>query len=367
MPTRRVTSGVVVEILLTCALLFVCARVDAAPPRLNLFGGGGQKVEADPNVEYKLADTNGPWLVQVTSFSGPNARQEANNLVFELRSKYRYKAYVYDKVFVNDLAREEKKPKGLYGHKKYRYQKTGQRQEFIVLIGDFQSMDDRDFQATLKAVKTIKPDIFKATSQRSSMSYAEWRGNISSTGNERGPFYMAMGTRNPMTPPENQPGTIDKFLASLNAQRPYSLLSCPGRYTVRVATFTGRIVIRQEEIKEIEAGKRPFSERKVSELELSEKAAVQLCKILRQQGYEAYEFHDYHASYVTVGSFQSVGQELPNGMIERNPGIHAIIEKFKGRPSTAATAQTISFEPVRFGEIECDVQPLIIPVPKVRL
>ncbi len=345
----------------------------AAPPLLNLFGG--KKVEANPNVEYKLADINGPFLIQVTSFSGPNARQDANNLVFELRSKYNYRAYVFEKFFQNDLSKEENKPKGMQGHKNYRYLRTSKRLEYIVMIGDFQSTEDRDFQETLKKVKTIKPDIFQAANQKKAMSFAEWNGkaagannvaNNAANNNQRGPFFLAMGARNPLMPPENQPGTIDKFLASINAQRPYTLLSCPGQYTVRVATFTGRIVIKQDEIREIEAGRKPFSERKVSELELSERAAVQLCKILRQQGYEAYEFHDYHASYVTIGNFQSVGQELPNGMIELNPGIHAIMEKFKGRPSAAATAQTISYEPVRFGEIECDVQPLIIPVPRVR-
>ncbi len=360
---------ILIPVLLLVAVLGI-GSAQAAPPKILSLFGGGKKVEANPNVEYLLADTDGPWLVQVTAFSGPNARQQANNLVFELRSKYNYKAYVYAKVFENDLAKEENKPKGLYSYKKSRYLQTGQRQEYIVLIGDFQSLDDNDFQKTLKAIKTITPDMFNTALPQKTMSFSQWSGKavaVSKTAqNGLGPFFFAMGTRNPMAPPENQEGVIDKFLASINSDSPYTLLSNPGRFTVRVATFTGKIVIRQDEIKEIESGKRPFSTRKKSELELSGKAAVQLCKILRQQGYEAYEFHDYHASYVTIGSFQSVGQELPNKMIELDPNIRAIMEKFKGRPANASGQGTISHEPVRFGGIECDVQPVIIPVPRVR-
>ena len=346
----------------------VSTVVEAAPPAfLNKFTSP-KKVEADPNKEYKLLDTCGPWLVQVTSFSGPNARQDANNLVHELRSKYNYKAYIFDKEFVNDLSQEKDRPRGLATHRNSRYLKTGSRQDFIVLIGDFQSMDDLDFQRTVQEVKKMQPQSYRRGGQQT-MTMTQWQqGGATTSNNARGPFHFsAMGTRNPMMPPENRPGTIDKFLTELNSKRKYSLLNCPGLHTVRVATFTGKIVIRQDEIKEIEENKRKFSDRKVSELELSERAAVKLCEILRQQGYEAYEFHDYHASYVTVGSFNSLGQKRPDGITEINPDIHRIMEHFKGTPARAGVGQnTISHEPKRFGDIECDVQPLVIPVPRPR-
>lgn len=352
--------GICVAALLSAT---VFSAVEAAPPGFLAKLGGQKKVEADPNKEYKLVDTNGPWLIQVTSFSGPNARHEANNLVHELRSKYNYNAYVYDKVFTNDLSQEKEKPRGLISHKKTRYLKTGTRQDFIVLIGDFQSMDDLDFQKALKEIKTMHPESYR---RGGTMSMTQWQqGGVATPNNARGPFHVtAMGTRNPMMPPENQPGTIDKFLTDLNSKRKYSLLTCPGLYTVRVATFTGRTIIRQDEIKEIEEGKRQFSNRKVSELELSERAAVKLCEILRQKGFEAYEFHDYHASYVTVGSFNSVGQPRPDGKTEINPDIYRVMEYFKGTEANNIGQGTISHEPKRFDDIECDVQPLIIPVPR---
>ena len=41
----------------------------------------------------------------------------------------------------------------------------------------------------------------------------------------------------------------------LNKDVPYSLLECPGKYTVQVATFRGNAVIRQNDIQDIEEGR----------------------------------------------------------------------------------------------------------------
>ena len=53
-----------------------------------------------------------------------------------------------------------------------------------------------------------------------------------------------------------------------------------------------------------------------SALEEAGEAAHKLVEVLRNQGYEAYEFHDRGSSIVTVGSFDSVGTPRADGKIE---------------------------------------------------
>jgi hypothetical protein len=322
----------------------------------------GKKIEAVPNKEYRLSETNGPAMILVTTFSGPSGRPEANALVYELRKNFQYKAYIHEQIFEHNLKKEEKLSQSYSGSLKYR--KSSSVPSYAVLVGDFQSFDDRDFQATLKEIKRCQPQCM-TVNRTTSQDYKNWRSNNAAVSG-KGPLYMAFGVTNPLMPPENQQGTVDKLVETMNANSPYSLLKCPRHYTVRIATFTGKIVIKQDEIKEIEAGHRPFADRKTSDLDLAMKAATKMCKILRGQGVEAYEFHDRFASFVTIGSFNSYGQELPNGMIELEPEIAQIMKQFQGKPATHGVQQgiTIAYEPVRIAGLECDVQPQIIKIPR---
>jgi hypothetical protein len=352
-----------VSFFVLTSIVSMRSEIFAGP--LDLIKKWGKNVEADPSKEYRLTELNGPSMILVTTFAGGNGRHEANTLVYELRKNYKYKAYVHEQTFVHDLKKEGKQPQNLYDPyaKPWKYQKTGSLSAYAVLVGDFQSFDDLDYQRTLKEIKQCVPECMR-TNQSNSQDYKIWRSNTAAISG-KGPLYMAFGVLNPMLPPENRQGSIDKLVETLNADLPYSLLKCSRRYTVRIATFTGKIIIRQDEIKEIEAGRKPFSVGKTSELEIAGKAATKLCKLLREQGMEAYEFHDRFASFVTLGSFDTYGQELPNGMIELHPEIAQIMKRFQGKPATHGIQPgTIAHEPVRIAGIECDVQPMIIEVPR---
>ena len=139
-----------------------------------------------------------------------------------------------------------------------------------------------------------------------------------------GPMRHAFITTNPLLPPDYfAPKGIDATVLALNKGVPYSLLDCPGKYTVQVATFKGKVIIKQEEIKAIEEGKQMESE-----LAQAAKKADTLTRALRMKGYEAYQFHDRYASIVTVGGFDSVGTPRPDGQTEINPEIHKIMTTF---------------------------------------
>ncbi|MCR4415145.1 MAG: hypothetical protein NUV77_22215, partial [Thermoguttaceae bacterium] len=64
------------------------------------------RVEADPKKDYTLSEKNGPWMILACSFSAGEdeqsrqaARQQARELVLELRKRYKLPAYMYEKEF----------------------------------------------------------------------------------------------------------------------------------------------------------------------------------------------------------------------------------------------------------------------------
>lgn len=336
-------------------VLFLCCnsmnRVQGAG--LNVFSTS--KVEADPKKEYNLEMTNGPWLIMVHSFSGPDSRDRAQQLVLELRKKYKMNAYVYDKVFQFNLTEGMKESEKRYVQNK-KYIKTA-NEECAVVVGNFQSFDDSEFTKALQTIKSAQPDCLKS---------AKIPGvkQVSSK-TELGPLAYAFGTTNPLLPPNyfSQKGAVDSFVERLNADSPYSLLNNPCKYTVRVATFTGNIRTRKyEEGSIVLKGEEEddFAQSKLADAAMN---ATTLCKALRLKGYDAYEFHDRYSSVVTVGSFNEIGTPGPQG-VEVFPQIAQIFERFKGKYVGATKAGQCGYIPKSIDGIPFDVQPMLVAVPK---
>jgi hypothetical protein len=124
------------------------------------------------------------------------------------------------------------------------------------------------------------------------------------------------------------PKGVEPEIVALNKGVPFSLLDCPGKYTVQVATFRGNAVIKQDEIRDIEEGRKKMGNRLATAAENANK----MTRKLRELGYEAYQFHDRYTSIVTVGSFQSPGTTGPDGQIELAPKIRRTIEVFGPKP-----------------------------------
>ena len=67
----------------------------------------------------------------------------------------------------------------------------------------------------------------------------------------------AFMTTNPLLPREYfVPKGIDKFVVDMNKGVKHSLLDCKGKYTVKVATFTGQnVLLTRKVIEQIEQGR----------------------------------------------------------------------------------------------------------------
>ena len=174
----------------------------------------------------------------------------------------------------------------------------------------------------------------------------------------------AFVSRNPMLPEEFfAPGGVDKFVLEMNKNVEHSLLDCPGKYSVRVATFRGNVVLDQATIKNIKDQRESMESR----LEKAAQNAHDVTMALRKQGVPAFEFHDRHESIVTVGSFDSV--TLPykreDGRQEINPAVHEVLKQYGSVPQELpGGGASPGLQPRRVAGIFLDAQPIPVEVPK---
>lgn len=302
--------------------------------------------EEVPAGDTKLTQDNGPWLIMVASFDGDHAAEEAQALAEELRTRHKLTAYVHDRTF--DHRDGKNAGRGIDGYGaplRTRYQQESAH-EYAVLVGDFQTIDDPAAQRTLKRIKTLPSKVLEGESPDTPME--EVRQFSSSmidkiSGRARGPMWRAFFTRNPLLPLEYfVPTGVDQFVAKMNSGIEYSLLDCPGRYTVQVATFRGKSLLQtsNQQPKEPGAVGWWWGKRDAEPLVEAAENAHLLTEELRKHGYEAYEFHDRMESYVTIGSFDHVGDRLANGQLSPSPEVQQIIQTFGAAYNTPADPLT---------------------------
>jgi hypothetical protein len=244
-----------------------------------------------------------------------------------------------------------------------RYQQAELIKEVAVLVGDYNTVDDPGAQKTLAKIKQMEPDSLREGAQKGDKSPTALQQleqpflPADSEKRIKGPMGHAFIATNPLLPPEFfATKGVDKLVLDMNKDVPYSLLDCKGQYTVRVATFTGAVLLDQKKIDEVEHGKRMESRL----AEAAEKAH-KLTTALRQKGYEAYEFHDRESSIVCVGSFESVGTQGIDGKFNIHPTIQKIMKTF-GPDTTGVAAGEM--KPKSIEGIPFDPQPSPIEVPR---
>lgn len=345
-----------------------------------------RKVEWNQDGDYRLRQDHGPWLIMCASFLGEGGEQQAWDLVRELRQDFNLPAYVYHRQFDYSGTVEGKgwqlTPEGGVVPHKMRHLHLDNFTEIAVLVGDFESIDERKARKTLEKIKTIRPkslhvDESTLTSRRMGVLREIQRMiHPDESVRERGPMRSAFVTTNPMLPEAHFADSgIDHFIIDLNKDIEFTLLKCEGQYTVRVASFRGESTFQLDEIEE---ATKEFDMRKLlgqpmeSKLAEALQNAHELTTALRERGWEAYEFHDRYESYVCVGSFGWVSQPRSDGKDEINPAVHEIMERFKARPRNVIDQQGNlhrgAMQPLALPELPkvlFDVQPIPVQVPNI--
>ncbi len=349
----------------------------AAAPWNNLF----TRVEADPHKDYKLTANQGPWMIMAASFSGDGADQQARDLVLELRRKHKINAYVYDKVFdfSEPVAVSGLTPSG--EQRMGRYQRNhrasdGRQREIAVVCGDYLEVDDTNAQRMLRQLKYAKFDCLGQAGKPDARNLAALRDmqkkvNQAAGGRHadkalKGPLGNAFITTNPMLPDEYfVPKGLDPLVIEMNKDVKHSLLKCQGKYTVKVATFNGSVVIDPKRIKQIQSAGPVAKSDKLAE---GTQKAHDITVALRELGYEAYEFHDLHCSMVTIGSFDSLGNTRSDGKLDVDARIQKIIATFgprvDGKPGEPATFVGGQKQLPAVKGAKFDMAPIVVQVPQ---
>lgn len=287
--------------------------------------------EPVPQRDFTLTQDDGPWLILVESFLGEDAEERARALAEELRDKG-LRAYIHDRQF--DFA-EQGEGRGIdqYGAPVRRRLQREHDHQFAVLVGDFATIDDPEGQETLERIKVMPSKVLERDQDESGFDQVrQFSGRVMGKlgGKQaRGPMGQAFLTRNPLLPREYfVPKGVDEFVVKMNKGVEYSLLDCPGRYTVQVATFRGRTILQTGDEKSDAAGFRLWGKEKTDPLVEAAEDAHLLTEELRAHGWEAYEFHDRTESIVTIGSFDQVAQQHADGRVVPTPQVQKIIATF---------------------------------------
>ncbi len=355
--------------------LAVQRHIVAAPWDLVNF----KHVDADPNNMYPVTESAGPWMIMVTTFQGANAEQQAHQWVYELRKRNKLVAYTSSRAYNYDQ-------KDMYGRgidrwgapKRMEYLHEERLTEVAVLVGDFRAADEPDAQKQLAELKRLDPACMKPVAEPTDNSpvadVRRWCQQTFGTGNKgNGPLANAFITTNPLLPREYFIGHgVSRFVLEMNKGVEYSLLDCPGRYSVRIANFTGRVEINQQKIQQITGGSDHDDQNDESPLVMAAAEAHAVTKYLRDRHVEAYEFHDRGSSIVTIGHFDSVGSPRADGKIEINPKIFEIIKEYgadqsslmPGQMAMGVKAKTIPVPVGKLKSVVLDVTPVPIEVPR---
>jgi len=360
-----------------------------------------KRVAADPAADYTLGENQGPWLVLATSFSGPEGEQKARDLVLDLRKDFKLHAYYWGMTFQTGDANVGRGPgRGIdaYGAPiRHRYRRGNQVVEHAVLVGNFSSIDAPQARQALKRIKTLQPESLSMENQQATAenmtdirTYRKYMLKHLGKGNDKGPMGQAFMTRNPLLPQEYfVAASVDEAVAKWNEGLEFSLLHCPGEFSIKVATFRGR-----SSIKGSLAGTsdRTRKAKKSDPLVQAGINAHLLAVALREKGWEAYEFHDRTESYVAIGSFEQISRRLPDGRIVPTHNAQIIIntfgastpnnifnraaaqdamlenqkkQEFNTRFASGGVGQVVSgFHPKRFVGMPFDIHPEAVKVPR---
>ena len=287
--------------------------------------------------------------------------------VLELRKSQQLLAFTHEKV--TDYSQSwEGNHYAKNGHPdRWKYVHDEKVREVAVLVGDFGSFEDPNAAKTLKQVKAFIPQtqLGAGDAGSESLEMIENYRKARDTYYKRGPLAGAFMCTNPLLKKEYFKNvSLSKMVVEMNREVEHSLLACPGKYTVKVATFSGSTLIDQKKIRQVTKDGYKLQ----SKLEEAGLKAHALTDYLRKEGFDAYEFHDEHESIVCVGSFDDVGTPRADGKTEINPGVHQVMEKFKPKPKAnepglhpLATNLTVDNYTVR---VACDLQPVPVQVPK---
>ena len=349
-----------------CIVAAAAMSASLALADFNLFG---QKPAVNPQASLELTAKEGPWLITAFVFTGTEAKTYADKLCLELRRDFRLPAYVFHKEIRQS---NEVQGRGIIsGHgnvKSMKHMKDPNVNSYIVFVGNFSSIEDQNAQNTLRRVRQLKPKTLQYHGDFDLENPLAEDFAAHGLSNGQGPMGRAFLTKNPLVTQQEMASAsanyLDPKVVGFNKNVKYSLLDCPGKYSVQIATFRGFRTINQNEIEKIRKTGEVNAKNTMTLAEADE-AAAKLTAALRRRGIAASCFRDHYASIVTVGSFNDIS--IVNPQTGQTEAIPEIQRMYKEYGATQDPTKGNGPESVRLKVIDgipLDPAPMIINVPR---
>jgi hypothetical protein len=324
-PMKRTLLLVVAGLVLLAGLAVVIRpgtgrAQDGAPFQ----GTPAGSATVDPNINHDIEVTpaQGPWMISVASYTGPDAPQMARDLVRVLRGpQYNLAAYVFNYGAEEKRKEMERRQALIQQQKQWLDQMRGQvggnveigrmvvrtrhiEEQVAVLVGGYPDMETASRER--KHIHDLDPKGLKGLKldQRMFITPDETRQETRPVS----PFQAAFVVHNPTVAVE-RPADADKLdvaaLRRLNAGETYSLLNCPKPVTLAVAQYWLPAPLEKRGKDNSFLGKIGLG----GSHDDRDPAAVpahSLAEWLRKGNLEAYVLHTKCNSIVTVGGFDSL-------------------------------------------------------------
>jgi hypothetical protein len=259
-------------------------------------------------------------MICTSYYSGPEARQDALQLVNELRTNYRLPAYVFnysdqerlkeqerlrqEKERIHQLLEQQARVLGDMGATQTAPVHVRTRrfeEQCAVLIGGY--ADEKKARKDLDRIKALKPPDPKRVKLASIVQIRQKEGEQIWVS----PFAHAFVVPNPMIKKapaanKNQP---DPLLKELNAGESYSLLQCPKRFTLAVSEFHGVTTLQEKTATSRFLSALHLGGGSGEALNASALNAHNVAEALRKLNFQAYVLHTRFYSLVTVGGYDT--------------------------------------------------------------
>jgi hypothetical protein len=282
----------------------------------------------DPNKDIHVTAAQGPWMICVHWYSGPDAHQMARKMVMELRSNpaYQLQAFVFNRG-AEERRKEYERVKALVEKQRefflknnltsnapLRYKVQHIEDQCAILVGNYPDPDTA--RRDLDRIRRLKPPDPKRV-DLATIFKAEPDAAGKLTKGEHvfiNPFEGAFVVHNPLLKLERPAEWKQEeaaFLRKINQNEEFSLLACKKPYTLMVKQFLLPTAM-QSSVSSREANSSPGS-RFLQKIGLasssgSDNAALNahnMAKLFRQFQLDGYALHTRYSSIVTVGGFDS--------------------------------------------------------------
>lgn len=338
---QRWQRGLVVSLVVFVLTIGAPGRAVAAP---------GSRIEADPNKRYRLSRRNGPWMIMIASMQdvpkerrtsyGLSAQEAADAMVLALRQTG-IPAYTFSQKQTVDQVKTSSRRAGGKTDRSY----ISQHDRVVVVAGNYPSAKDANAQKTLRFVKGLEPEGNSPTARLARKRFLALRKGFGDrldgllndpkagavyrpTPGRPDPLSRAFLMPNPLLSANEVMGSKrDPLLINLNKDMEYTLVACPAKYSLVVATFRGKTSTHLNSAL-LEKSAAKLDQKLGTTLDKAAMDAWRMTQALRtakslgyDRDYEAYVYHDRYQSIVTIGAFDS----------KTDPRIKVFQEKFRAK------------------------------------